>query len=653
MISLKYTLALLVAALCLPLSLTAQPQAGVPPIVADDILLFGDGFEVLNSGMKGGQARQDPETRRLQLTMPKEESGGSARVIQGGTRLDLVPLLGDRAPRLELIFRPGSAEQALPEGLYLVLETLDRSVSPSTKKRVRTETLATSTAEKLPDGWLRLRFAFEELSPAKKEGGGAVIHLAEGKFPDIEGSDTLERVQFLGTTAGALEVSRVSFVRMRNVSVSLRNPYGENAKKLEIAGETSEPDAKVTLRLTDAGGKAHSQSVQAQGGKFQFTWENPPVTVGKANTLSASLPGAGTDPLNQAVPQKVFGYLTDTGHVWLRAKGRDIVTSPLSEGGERPFYSVGVGYGKNVLVRGYDDETLKYCKTMGLNTVRLAFYTTHFNNKKDRPLTFKDITDHIDPVVESAKRHGMYVILDDHSYFKNEIVEETARGEQSAGGWTEERFENWIKRWVQVAEHYKDEPYILAYELCNEPVCEPETARKWYKRCIDAVRKVDQRHIVMVGTNHWSHARAMKTTWDGIANTVDAPYNNVVFSFHDYPLDDNPWVVQKHLREFQAQYNVPVMCTEFGGGGKPERIHREAQAGMLAMFAHDRVGWMIWALYYEPEKSTGFPTRGIQNKEQKTWEIVEEKPGYYIPYPELWAPTARIMGTPFPVPAAH
>jgi endo-1,4-beta-mannosidase len=289
---------------------------------------------------------------------------------------------------------------------------------------------------------------------------------------------------------------------------------------------------------------------------------------------------------------------------------------------------------------------------MFLNTVRLAFYATNFNSKPDAPLTFDDVIAFIDPVVAAAKRHSLYVILDEHSYFKNEIKEETARGEQKSEGWTEERFENWVKRWVQVATYYKDEPYILGYELCNEPVCDPETARKWYKRCIDAIREVDKRHIIIVGTHNWSHSRAMEATWSGIADKIDAPYNNVVFSFHDYPQDDDPWKVQAILRAFQKKYNVPVMCTEFGAGGKPERVHREFQAGMLSMFAFERVGWMIWSIYYDKARASGYPTKAVKNAKDKTWEAQLENPGYWIPFVELWAPTARIMGSSFPEPAS-
>ena len=334
-------------------------------------------------------------------------------------------------------------------------------------------------------------------------------------------------------------------------------------------------------------------------------------------------------------------------HLWLRVKGRRIVTSPRAPGGERPFVVAGVGYGKNVILRGYDELVAAYCEKMCLNTIRLAFYNQYFNSRANEPLTFDDVVGFIDPVLEAARRHNLYVILDDHAYFKNEIDESTARGEQKSAGWTKARFEDWVACWGRVAKYYRNEPRVLGYELCNEPVCEPEVARKWYKKAIDEIRKYDTRHIVILGAHHWSHSRSMEATWKGVANKIDAPYDNVVFAFHDYPLDDDPWKVQKVLADFQDKYEVPVMCTEFGNGGTPERVHRECQAGMLALFAKEGIGWMIWALQDRPDKATGFPTRA--NKVERKWVQVDPpNPRYWIPYPEIWAPVAKIVASPVP-----
>lgn len=367
-------------------------------------------------------------------------------------------------------------------------------------------------------------------------------------------------------------------------------------------------------------------------------------TDGHAVITAISVSGAAvtpeiTPPNRKAPP--------DGEHLWLKVKGRQIVTSVASEGVERPFVPAGVGYGKDVILHGYDELVGAYVKSMGLNTIRLAFYNQYFNSRFNEPLEFKDVVRFIDPVLAAAKRHDLYVILDDHGYFKNEIDEANARGEQKSAGWTKERFEGWVACWGRVAEHYKDEPRILGYELCNEPVCEPAVARKWYRRAIKEIRKHDTRHIVIVGTHHWSHSRAMGPTWDGYADKVDHPYNNVVFSFHDYPQDDDPWKVGDCLAAFQAKYEVPVLCTEFGAGDAPERVHREYQAGMLGLFASRGIGWMLWTLEDRPDKAEGFPTR-FKKEGASVTQIDPAKPRYWIPIPEIWAPIARVVASPMP-----
>ena len=336
--------------------------------------------------------------------------------------------------------------------------------------------------------------------------------------------------------------------------------------------------------------------------------------------------------------------------VWLQVKGRQIVTSPAAPGGEKPFIPVGIGYCRDVIIPAQDEEVMKYCKDRSLNTVRLSFYLLKFNGKADRPINVDEhIRDFIDPVVQAARRHNMYVILDDHEYLSSAVDEATARQKQETKSWDEATVQQWINGWVKVAERYRNDPYVLGYELINEPHdIAPEDAREKITRCLKAIRKVDQRHIILVGNNDWSHARAMEATWGSVASTVDAPYNNVVFTFHDYPEDNNPWEVQRHITSFRNKYNVPVLCTEFGATqwSKSETVCREFQYGMLTLFAKENVGWMIWAL------------SRLKDDPRAVWvdpaqTAVGVRPGHHnladsCAYSDLWKPVARIMASPFP-----
>ena len=336
--------------------------------------------------------------------------------------------------------------------------------------------------------------------------------------------------------------------------------------------------------------------------------------------------------------------------VWLRVKGKEIVTSQASAGGEKPFIPVGVGYCRDVIIHAQDDEVMKFCKERYLNTIRLSFYLLYFNGKKDKPIDVDaHIRDFIDPVVEAARRNHMYVILDDHEYLSAEIDEATAREKQKSNLWDEATIQKWIDGWVKVAARYRDEPHVLGYELINEPHDIPaDVARDKITRCLQAIRKVDKRHIILLGNNSWSHSRGMEKTWGATASTVDAPYNNVVFTFHDYPTDDHPWKVQENIASFRDTHGVPVLCTEFGAThwNKSETVCREFEAGMFAVFARENVGWMIWAL------------KTLQDQPRNTTNTVDNvgmgPPRVYdsCQYSDIWKPVARIMASPFPADAA-
>ena len=335
-------------------------------------------------------------------------------------------------------------------------------------------------------------------------------------------------------------------------------------------------------------------------------------------------------------------------YAWLHVKGSRIMTSASSKGGEEPFIPVGIGYARNVIIRAQDAEVMKFSKEHSLNTVRLCIYTKYFNNKKSSPVDLDDhIRNFIDPVVRAAREQKIYVILDGHEYLSSEIDEETARQKQKTKLWDESDIKAWTDAWVKIATHYKDEPFILGYEIMNEPHdIQPDDARAKLTRCLKAIRTVDTRHIVILSNHNWSHSRSMEGTWGSVAASVDAPHNNVVFSFHDYPEDDHPWKVKKQATAFRAAHQVPVLCTEFGATqwNKSETVCRQFEAGLLAVFAQEDIGWMVWAL------------KKLEDNPRSPYNLVD-KVGIGPPpshdscqYSDIWAPVARIMASPFPSP---
>ncbi len=464
-------------------------------------------------------------------------------------------------------------------------------------------------------------------------------------FPD-DMKTKVKRINFQLKMSKECELKETAVVNSA-YSVKVANDPLEAVEKLVIKGDVPKNATTVQVCLKDANGKLHKQTVKCINAGYELEWIKPPLSSEKWNSIYVETEVDGKNVLS--LPVGVFGYKTNEDYAWLKVKGKDIITSAKSLGGEKKFIATGVGYAKDVIMAAGDEDVVKFCKSQHLNTVRMPFYTNLFNNQTGKHI---DIDEHIkyfiDPIVKAAKRNDMYVILDAHEYFHKNIDESRARGEQAnMSTWSEKKIQKWITNWTIVAEYYKNEPNILAYELLNEPhSLPPEFVRNLYGRCLKAIREVDQRHIIILGNNDWTHSRAMEKTWGDSASKFDAPYNNIVFAFHDYPKDNDPWLVKKYVMDFRDKHNVPVMCTEFGAThwNKSETVCREFMTGMFTLFAQEDIGWMIWAL-----KRLENNPRSPYNKVDKTG--LGPPPKYdSCPYSDMWPIVARMMGSKFPQP---
>ena len=86
--------------------------------------------------------------------------------------------------------------------------------------------------------------------------------------------------------------------------------------------------------------------------------------------------------------------------------------------------------------------------------------------------------------------------------------------------------------WRRIAERYRSERAVLAYELLNEPIAPYNDWKKYndaleplYKRVIAAIRAVDPDHVIVLGGAQWN-------TEFGIFGPPFAP--NLMYTFHKY-----------------------------------------------------------------------------------------------------------------------
>lgn len=179
------------------------------------------------------------------------------------------------------------------------------------------------------------------------------------------------------------------------------------------------------------------------------------------------------------------------------------------------------------------EADIDYIASTGANTIRLPFHYKIFT--PDLYLGGRSIDPEtsaiaqIDSCVAWCKRNGLKVILDMH----DAPAGQTGDNIDDSYGYpwllvSPESQKLFCDIWQQIAARYKDEPTVLGYELCNEPIAhyfqddlEQLNAQlePLFKRAVEAIRTVDKQHIILLGGAQWNG------TFAGV--------------FHDWHFDDN------------------------------------------------------------------------------------------------------------------
>ncbi|NMP38273.1 MAG: glycoside hydrolase family 5 protein [Clostridiales bacterium] len=217
-------------------------------------------------------------------------------------------------------------------------------------------------------------------------------------------------------------------------------------------------------------------------------------------------------------------------------------------------------------ITGYDLDVLK---AAGFTCLRVPFW--YRNLQSDENGTWylnengeKDFR-RLDWITEECAARGMYVILDMHGVPGHQSIahhscrtnhcklyDETPEGENFRRIAAE--------LWGDIAEHFRDNPTVAAYDLMNEPMCDYHGSDKvnekyWkvYDLLYKAIREKDKRHII---------------TLEAIWTPMDIPkpsvygWKNVMYQYHLY-MPSNLTFSGFVPLEKSRRFNVPVLIGEF------------------------------------------------------------------------------------------
>ena len=192
----------------------------------------------------------------------------------------------------------------------------------------------------------------------------------------------------------------------------------------------------------------------------------------------------------------------------------------------------------------------------------------------------------IDNVLDWAKPHNMYVILDLHAapggQGRNTDISDYDPNKPSL--WeSEQNKSKTVALWRKIAERYKDNEWIGGYDLLNETnwdLPEGKDLKDLFVRITNAIREVDDKHIIIIeGNDYANNFTGLLPPWD----------DNMAYSFHKYwnstNEDDLNWILP--IRE---QYDVPLWMGE--SGENSNTWYTDA----VSLFENNNVGWAWWAM---------------------------------------------------------
>lgn len=171
---------------------------------------------------------------------------------------------------------------------------------------------------------------------------------------------------------------------------------------------------------------------------------------------------------------------------------------------------------------------LDYYRARGIELIRLPFRWERLHPRLMEPLDPEELK-RMDAVIDEIELRGMRLVPDMHNYARY-ITE----GQNLEIGTEKIPRAAYADVWERLAAHLKDRDCLWAYGIMNEPHdMGPYTWKESAQVAIDAIRKHDQRHPILVPGDAWSSARRWPEASADLIALKD-PAGKLYFEAHSY-----------------------------------------------------------------------------------------------------------------------
>ena len=167
------------------------------------------------------------------------------------------------------------------------------------------------------------------------------------------------------------------------------------------------------------------------------------------------------------------------------------------------------------------ESDIKYISELGMDHIRLGFDQIVF--EKEPFIYREEIFEHVDNFISWCKKYNLNIVLNMHKAVGNycDIKEDVELLDDEI---LQERF---IALWIAFENRYSNDNSI-AFELLNEVRdVEPEKWNFLADKTVNAIRKLNQNRIIIIGSTCWNSPDTLKhlKIYDD---------ENIIYTFHSY-----------------------------------------------------------------------------------------------------------------------
>lgn len=249
------------------------------------------------------------------------------------------------------------------------------------------------------------------------------------------------------------------------------------------------------------------------------------------------------------------------------------------------------------------EQDFIFLKSLGVNTIRLPFTYRYFEEDNHPGQYLEEGFKHLDRVVALCEKYEIYAILDLHAAPGGQNPDMHADSDLGVSHfWHDASLRDRAAGlWAFLAEHYRENRWVAAYDLINEPVFVPDPVvlNDFYERTIEAIRKVDEHHVLFLEGDNWAQ---------DFSKLYDPQDRQVAYSFHFYP----GYSLKKKYPErwdrkdienglmplikLRERFHRPLWCGETGTGYTREKImyFRDLMKDTLDILEENDISWTIW-----------------------------------------------------------